>query len=169
MIIDIRDDIPVFLDYVSKRVAEQVKLMAKQKKPQPVTRIDFGFEFGQQNWVVLVFDTRPKAEPDGTWSSLMGKSMLKRKNWPIWHKLADDEVVYFKDVKGKKVNVMKNPDEQICKIVGDALKQTLISARDSGAFEPLTKAKKCELGVENLEGFYGWPLYKDRGRPANLA
>lgn len=169
MVIDIRDDIPVFLEYVGKCVAEQVKLMAKQKKPQPVTRIDFGFEFGEQNWVVLVFDTRPDAEPDGTWSSLMGKSMLKPKHWPIWHKLADDEVVYFKDVKGKKINVMKNPDEQICRIVGDALKQTLITARDSGVFEPLAKADKCELGVENLEGFYGWPLYKDRGRPANLA
>ena len=169
MIIDIRDDIPVFLEYVIKRVAEQGKRMAKQRKPQPITRIDFGFEFGQQNWVVLVFDTRPDAEPDGTWSSLMGKSLFKRKNWPIWEKLADDEVVYFKDVKGKKVSVMKNPDEQISKIVGDALKQTLISARNNGLFESLAKAKKCELGVENLEGFYGWPAYKDRGRPANLA
>ena len=63
---------------------------------------------------------------------------------------------------------MKNPDEMICKIIGDALKHVLITARDKGVFKPLLKMERCELGVENLEGYYGWPAYEKRGRE-NLA
>jgi hypothetical protein len=72
--------------------------------------------------------------------------------------------VFFVDLKGVKKNVMKNPDTKICKIVGDAMKHALLTSRDQGFFKPLPKAGNCELGVENLEGFYGWPKYEDRGQ-----
>jgi hypothetical protein len=26
------------------------------------------------------------------------------------------------------------------------------------------RAKRCEFGVENLEGFFGWPSYDDHGK-----
>ena len=168
MVIDIRKDVPEFEMYVARRVSEHVAASKKQKKPKPEARIDFGFEFGQANWVALVFDTRKDAEPDGEWSRGINKILLKRPKWPIWHKLPDDANVEFTDLKGKKVNVMKNPDEMICKIIGDALKHVLITVRDKGVFKPLLKTEKCELGVENLEGYYGWPAYEKRGRE-NLA
>ena len=168
MVIDIREDVPELLDYVRRRVDEHVAKAAKAKKLPPVKIIEFGFEFGQANWVALVFDTRPDAEPDGEWSRGINKLLLTRPKWPIWHELPDDAKVEFIDLKGKKVNVMKNPDEMICKIVGDTLKHVLITARGKGVFKPLPKAEKCELGVENLEGYYGWPAYDDRGKE-NLA
>ena len=168
MVIDIRKDVPEFEKYVARRVSEHVAASKKHKKMKAVARIDFGFEFGQANWVALVFDTRKDAEPDGEWSRGINKILLKRPKWPIWHKLHDDAIVEFIDLKGKKVNVMKNPDEMICKIVGDTLKHVLITARDKGIFKPLLKTEKCELGVENLEGYYGWPAYEKRGRE-NLA
>lgn len=116
----------------------------------------------------LVFDNRPDAEPDGQWTSQCGKIReLKRPDWPIWHELPDDEIVYFIDLDGKKVNVMDNPDEQICEIVGEAMKHALLAARDEGVFNVLQTAERCELGVENMEGFYGWPIYEDRVK-ANL-
>jgi hypothetical protein len=165
MIIDIRQDIPDFLAYIKKRVAEHVTAAKKQKKPKPVTQIDFGFEFGQGNELWLVFDTRPDAEPDGEWTGQLDKvKSLQRPKWPIWHKLPEDEQVFFIDLKGKKVNVMTNPDEKTCKIVGDAMKHALLTARDEGVFKPLPKAEKCQLGVENMEGYYGWPKYEDRGK-----
>lgn len=168
MVIDIRDDIPEFEKYVARRVSEHMAAAKKLKKPRPVSRIDFGFEFGQANWVALVFDTRKDAEPDGEWSSDIDDILLERPEWPIWDELPDDAKVEFIDLKGKKINVMKDPDEMICKIIGDALKHVLIAARDNGVFKPLVKTEKCELGVENLEGFYGWPAYEKRGRE-NLA
>ena len=165
MIIDIRHDLPDFMAYIRQRVAEQVSASKKLKRPKLVSRIDFGFEFGQGNELWLVFDTRPDAEPDGQWTLQAGKvTELKRPNWPIWDEVPNDEVVYFIDLKGKKVNVMKNPDEKICRIVGDAMKHALTAAREEGVFDALPKAERCEMGVENMEGFYGWPLYKDRGK-----
>jgi hypothetical protein len=161
MIVDIREDLRDFRKYVLRRVKQHIKA---SKRPLPIRRIDFGFEFGQSNWVALVFDTREDAEPDGEWSSWIDDILLTRPKWPIWHELPMDEQVFFIDLKGKKVNVMKDPDTLICTIVGDALKHVLITARDEGLFQPLLKAEKCELGVENLEGFYGWPLYEDRGK-----
>ncbi len=165
MIVDIRDDVPDFSAYIRRRVAEQVAASKKLKKPRPVTRIDFCFEFGQGNELWLVFDTRPDAEPDGEWTVQVDKvAALKRPKWPIWHELPDGEVVFFIDLNGAKVNVMKSPDKKICKIVGKAMKHALIAARDAGVFKQLPKAEHCEMGVENMEGYYGWPKFKDRGK-----
>lgn len=47
MIVDIRKDIPDFLAYIRGRVAQHVAESKKSKGADPITRIDFGFEFGQ--------------------------------------------------------------------------------------------------------------------------
>jgi hypothetical protein len=148
MVIDIRDDLPDLLDYVRRRVGEHLTSSPSRPSAEPVRIIQFGFEFGQANWVALAFDTRPDAEPDGEWSDGVERFLI--------------------DLKGKQIDVMPSPDELICGIVGDALKHVLLTAREQGVFTPLPKADRCELGVENLEGHYGWPAYDDRGRE-NLA
>jgi hypothetical protein len=168
MVIDIRDDLPDLLDYVRRRVGEHLTSSPSRPSAEPVRIIQFGFEFGQANWVALAFDTRPDAEPDGEWSDGVERFLMERPKWPIWHELPDDAQVYFIDLKGKQIDVMPSPDELICGIVGDALKHVLLTAREQGVFTPLPKADRCELGVENLEGHYGWPAYDDRGRE-NLA
>ncbi len=165
MIVDIRKDIPDFLAYIRRRVKAHRTAAKKLGKPKPIGRIDFGFEFGQGNELWLVFDTRPKPEPDGFWTSQVGKvPALKRPHWPIWHELPDGEIVEFIDRNGKTVNVMKNPDKKICKIVGEAMKSALLAAREAGEFRDLTTSPRCELGVENMEGYFGWPRYEDRGK-----
>lgn len=165
MIVDIRDDLPDFIAYIRDRVAEHVAASKELKNPELVTQIDFGFEFGQGNELWLVVDTRPDAKPDGEWTGQVDRvPALKRPQWPIWHELPDGEVVFFIDLNGEKVNVMKSPDKKICKIVGEAMKHALLTAREAGVFQTLPKAEHCEMGVENMEGFYGWPKFKDRGK-----
>lgn len=169
LIIDIREDVPDFLEYARKRVAQHVAKTKRQKEPDPVRIIQFGFEFGQANWIAMFFDTREDADVDGEWTRMgIERVMLKRPKWPIWYKLPDDAHVYFINLAGEKIDVMGNPDKLICQVVGDALKHALVTARKQGMFRSLVKAKKCELHVENLEGYYAWPLYADRGKE-NLA
>jgi len=163
--VDIREEIPELLAYVRLRVSQHVEASARRKKPAQVRMIEFGFEFGQANWLALVFDTRENAEPDGEWSRLLTKKvLLSRPKWPIWHKLDDEARVYFVDLHGKKINVTSNPDKLVCTIIGEALKHVLLRSRREGVFKPVARAPRCELGVENLEGFYGWPRYEDRGK-----
>lgn len=163
MIVDLREEVPELLEYVKRRVDEHLA-KAQSKKLKPVKMIEFGFELGQDNWVALVFDTRPDAEPDGEWSSGINKILLRRSKWPKWHKLPDDAKVFFINLSGKKVDVSDDGDEDSCDIVGEALKQVLLTSRKQGVFDKLPKADRCELGVEHLEGCYGWPDYEDRGK-----
>jgi hypothetical protein len=158
---DIRDDLPDFHKYVQARVKQQLKV---SPKTLPVRRIDFGFSLGQANWVALVFDTRKDAAPDGEWSSWIDDILLERPKWPALNSIPDK--FFMIGLDGKKRDVMKDkdPDRLMHAIIGDALKHTLIMARDEAVFKPLLKAPKCELGVEHLDGYYGWPEYKDRGK-----
>jgi len=48
MIIDIRNDVPDFLGYVRQRVEQH---MASSKPSDRVSRIECGFEIGQENMV----------------------------------------------------------------------------------------------------------------------
>lgn len=84
MIIDIRKDVPEFRAYLTERT----QAYSSNPGKQPVSRIQFGFEFGQTNYVVLVMDSRPDAEPDGEWTMEVDgmfeqKTVLLRPHWPI--------------------------------------------------------------------------------------
>ena len=164
MIIDIRKDLPDFRAYLVERTAAYSRIASNQ----PVSRIHFGFEYGQTNYVVLVLDSRPNAEPDGQWTMEVDKMIdektaLMRPQWPLCDEVAEAEQVSFIDISGKEVDVIENPDQLICDIIGAALKQVLISARNDGIFKSLPKQTRCEMSVENIEGYYGWPHYKNRG------
>lgn len=67
MIIDIRKDVPDFLAYIKRRVAQQVAAAKNQQRPKRVRRIDFGFEFGQGNelWLVLIRGPKPSLMASG--------------------------------------------------------------------------------------------------------
>src|SRR5688500_2377949 len=47
----------------------------------PVKMVEVGFEYSQAGWLVVVFDTRPDAEPDGEWTSLIDGNELERPHW----------------------------------------------------------------------------------------
>ncbi len=157
MKIDIRRDIPEVLAYVRRRVAEQGAVTPQS----PVSMITLGFEFGNENWVALAFDTRPDPEPDGKWTVHVAKFLIRRPGWPNWGEKAQGERVIFTDVLGHEVDITDNPDDLGCKVIGDAMRQVLLTAKKEGAFESLTKAARYELEVENFDGYYGWLASKD--------
>jgi hypothetical protein len=159
MTVDIRDDIPEVLAYVRRRVAEQAANAANR----PVTMITLGFEFGNENWVALAFDTRPNPEPDGRWTVHVAKFLKRRPRWPNWGEKPQGERVIFKSVTGEEVDITDTPDDLGCKVIGDAMREVLLTARREGVFETLAKADHCELEVENFGGYFGWLASKDTG------
>lgn len=163
MIIDIREDAEDFLAYIRHRVGQH---MASSQSSELVGVINFGFEIGQGNMAWLMFDTRLNATPDGTWTlpkNIEKTPRLDRPKWPVFANLPDDKPVFFIDLQGRKVEVLsaENTDELVAIIVGDAMKQALLRARDEGLFNQLPKVAKCPMFVEHMEGFYSWPTCHD--------
>jgi hypothetical protein len=68
----------------------------------------------------------------------------------------------------KYVTVNLGVAAKLEKVFGEFLVGVLKSARADGIFEALPKAERCEPGVEESGGGFGWPVYKDRGKE-NLA
>jgi hypothetical protein len=54
--------------------------------------------------------------------------------------------------------------EDFVALFGDLLKSVLLKARADGILKSLPTAKECHMGVEELDGRYGWPNYEDRGK-----
>ena len=121
-------------------------------------------------WIALVFDTRPDAESDGHWQSHIKENELPFQHWfdavdPINEATAfggeaDPLVITGHD--GKKRTFMQYDVEEIAQQIGSMLWQTLVDARDKSLFRKLPLAKDCLMGIEEQDGYYGWPHYKDR-------
>ena len=52
--------------------------------------------------------------------------------------------------------------------LGETIKNLAIDLRDIGKFERLPRQDGCEVGVEEMNGIYGWPIWEDRHKE-NLA
>jgi hypothetical protein len=55
-------------------------------------------------------------------------------------------------------------DDEYVAVFGELLKGVLLKARKDRVFDSLPKAKKCHMGVEEMDGNYGWPNYEDWGK-----
>ena len=155
-------------DYVAKRVREQ-----NRKSPDaPVKIIALGFDYSHGGFVALYFDTRPNAAPDGEWTVHIEGSELDLPQWNQAAEALGEMPVHFILTDGGKRIVPADDtqftNEEFAGLLGDMLKNVLLSARAEGVFENLRKAERCELMVEELEGHYAWPHYEDRGKE-NLA
>src|SRR5205085_1341027 len=69
---------------------------------------------------------------------------------------------------GTRRELSAGATEQLASALGDMLRAVLLKARADGVYAGLPKAPRCELGVEEQEGTYGWPPYEERGQD-NLA
>ncbi len=128
--------------------------------PGPVKLVEVGYEYSQAGWVVVVFDTRPEAEPDGEWTQLIEDNMLDR---PLWLAAGEsDEPVTLTDLDGTEV--ILPADAELAEYLGEMVKAVVVRARADGVFSELPKAVECELSVEHFSGCYGWPEYEARGQ-----
>jgi hypothetical protein len=134
----------------------------------PITRIDIGYGFEQSGWVALVFDTRPDAEPDGEWTMHIDGNDLERPHWVSARETNEDHPLEVMLPDGSNRELPPGADGELATFLGELLRGVLLKARADGLFAALPKAPQCELGVEEQEGGYGWPVYEARGQD-NLA
>jgi hypothetical protein len=133
-----------------------------------VTRIDIGFGLYYSGWACLVFDTRPDAEPDGEWNEYIEETVLERPRWARACEVVEAEPLALVLPDGTRRELPAGATGQLVTAIGDMLRGVLFKARADGVFGGLPKAPRCELGVEEQDGNYGWPVYEERGRD-NLA
>jgi len=132
--------------------------------PAPVKAVEVGFEYSQAGWLVVVFDTRPDAEPDGEWTSLIEGNELAR---PHWLEAGERvEPITLVQLDGTEAGLPEGVE--LAEILGDVVKAVVLKARADGVFASLPKAPGCELGIEHFSGHFGWPEYEARGQE-NLA
>jgi hypothetical protein len=167
--LDLRKDFADLLAFVSERVRTfDPKTNDGPGKGLGVTRIDIAYQCDQAGWVALVFDTRRGAGPDGQWNSHIKGNTLERPDWQAAFEALEGGSLLVVLHDGKERIFRRGSYDGLTTILGDLLKAVLLQARADGIFAGLSKAPRCELGVEEHDGAYGWPVYEERGRE-NLA
>ena len=167
--LDLRKDFADIYRFVSGRVASfDPATNDGPGKGKRVKRIDLGYQFDQAGWVALVFDTRRDAEPDGQWNAHISGNWLERPKWRAASEANQDEPVLFLMPDGTRHEVPPESYGEFATALGDLLKGVLVKARADGVFVGLPKSTRCELGVEEHDGNYAWPVHEARGQD-NLA
>lgn len=163
--LDLRKDFAEVYAYLAERVRSfDPEANDGPGDPGPITRIDVGYGFEKSGWVALIFDTRPDPEPDGEWNEHIDGNDLERPRWLAAHEANDDKPVRLILPDGTERELPPGSCDAFATVFGDLLKGVLLKARADGVFAGLPKAPRCELGVEEQEGGYGWPAYEERGQ-----
>jgi hypothetical protein len=154
---------------VSKFIARRVKKFAPATNAGPgtgkrVSRIDIGFGVYDDGWVCLVFDTRRAPEPDGEWNEYIEETVLERPRWATACNEVEDKPFRLILHDGTRKELAAGKTNQLVKAIGEMLRSALLKAREDGVFGSLPKTTRCEFGVEEQDGSYGWPKYALRGR-----
>ncbi|MEZ5944642.1 MAG: hypothetical protein R3C18_24915 [Planctomycetaceae bacterium] len=126
--LNLQKDFAKVYEYVSKRVRDfDPATHDGLGGPGKVKIVQMGFEFIQAGWVILVLDTRPNAQSDGSWDCELDRSEL---NMPHWPKASDtnlEESIKLTLVDGSKTVLPANEDLVV--VFGDMLKSVLLKAQ----------------------------------------
>lgn len=177
--INLQKDYKTALKFIKRKV-DTFKASARYgpgDNSDPIKFIELGYEYGQNGYIALVFDTRVNASRDGSWTCYIQENV---KSFPEWNKVID----YFYDEKepiklitidGKEFvfsqdgNVTGNFDEldNLDEIedfkayfIGEMLKKAMITTRKEDIFSQLPLTEDAFMGIEHSEGAYGWPNYE---------
>lgn len=132
----------------------------------PVRIVEIGFEYSQDGWIVVVFDTRPNVEPDGEWTALIGGNQLDRSHWLAIGEANMDGPVSVLQLNGTKAILPSGTE--LAEVLGELVKAVVLKARADGVFAGLPKAPGCALVIEHFGGAYVWPEDEECGK-GNLA
>ncbi len=159
-------NINLFLDYrkISKYIKERVKEypvyfnIGPGKDPDPITQITLGYDFIQEGWVALIFDTRKNTEVDGEWQSYISHNRI---DFPFWRKGFDDIIENKKPLTitfaNHKNEIIKKQDEKlIAKVIGEMLCDVLTESQNKGVLAKLPLNDNCLLCIEHHKGLFGW-------------
>jgi hypothetical protein len=169
MPLDLRRDFADIYAYVKDRVRTlDLTNNHGPGKGGQVKVIDVGYECDQSAWVVVVFDTRPDAEPDGEWTLYIEeRNELPRPHWLQALKTVVKRGITLILPNGSPMEIpavgsAQGRYEQFGGVLGEMIKAVLLQARADGVFAALPKAADCELVVEHFNGAYGWSAYESR-------
>ncbi len=169
--LDLRKDFAEILAYVADRVRTfdpKSNDGPGKGKGKLVKFIEVGYQCDQSGWVALIFDTRPDAEPDGEWNAHIEGNTLDRPDWLSAFEGLEGGPLVVVLPDGKERKLRKGSFDKLTTILGELLRDVLLKAKADGILARLPKAPGCEVGVEEHDGAYGWPVYEERGRE-NLA
>jgi hypothetical protein len=160
--LDLGKDFDAVYEYLAKRVRDFDPVNHNGLGgPGHVKIIHLGFDFVHAGWVVVVFDTRPDAEPDGEWTSEIDGNELKMPHWRRASETNMEQAITLLMADGSQTEIPAKTELAVP--LGDMLKGVLLKARASGTFAALPKSLGCELSVEHFDGAYAWPEYEARG------
>jgi hypothetical protein len=125
-----------------------------------VNAVEVGFEYAKSGWLVVVFDTRPDAGPDGEWTSRIDGNELERPHWLE----AGESAVLVSLIRLDGTETTLSDEDELGDVLGEMVKAVLLKARADGLFASLPKSPGCELLIENFDGGYGWPEYEALGK-----
>ena len=138
---------------------------------EKIRYLEFGYEVEQANWVALIFDTRVDAKPDGEWTMYLENTLLAFEDWTtILDKAYENEV--FVSVKRMDGTLFEIPPSQegveaLSMLVGEMLKEVLFKLKVEGVLFSLPLSENAFMGVEDINGYWGWPPY-DRLRDEGI-
>lgn len=163
MDLNLKKDMRAIARHLKKRAAEYPEYVNEGpgRDEDTITQITLGFEYDQAGWVALIFDTRPEAEVDGEWNGYIEENAFELPHWT--EALYDHEGavrVTLPSSKTKKLSASRD-EEATAKLLGEALRDALVQARDKGVFKKLPLADGCRFTVEHQEGAWGWSEGED--------
>jgi hypothetical protein len=156
--------IATFLERAARRFATAQR---DRLKSQRVSGIGLGYVYytnGDPPKVYVHFDTRPDHEPDGEWTHEFWETLLRTK-WQAFldaHEASDFRGAVI-DHTGKTHELKRLKGDPMALLVGKMLVEALKQTRKRGVFSKLRRSDNCEMGVEDIDGTFGWPAYAKRG------
>lgn len=157
MKIDLRKDRKSLLKYLKTRVREYpIYINAGPGADEDdITQITLGYQFDQDGWAALVFDTRENAAVDGVWQNYLEETAVELPHWyEASEELASGQSVHIVNSSGEASTI--DDGNSLADLFGEFLRDLLVSCRDDGLFDSLPCHDHCRFTVEEHESQYGW-------------
>jgi hypothetical protein len=126
-----------------------------------VKMVYVGYNFDQSGWLALVFDRRPDAGHDGTWTLYLEGNRLDRPRWVVARERNEEWPI---QVRGEDGVVRDLPaGTHFGWLLGRLLVGVLRRAERDGVFARLPRADGFRLGLEEFNGSLGWDSHTGYG------
>ncbi len=158
MTFDLTNDANEFRNYLCSRISQYANLA----RALPVKLLEVGFQFDQGGAIVVHFDCRPNAQTDGTWTMRYQGNTLDRLHWPNLTERVFESSVTFIKLDGASRTLPNdcsksaNLEQEMASLLGEMLRDSMIAAIASHELDLLPKAPGFMIGIEELNGNYGW-------------
>lgn len=180
MILDLRKDARTIRKFLAERVKSYIAGEAKRRGS--ISAVGITYEFAQRGWVLIHFDNRPVHERDGEITSSR-KDRIKLPHWfavvkalhyfttadfdPEWGTYG--RVIRKRPVTiilpdGTRKNAINITENAYSAILGKLIKEVALRAKKEKCFDKLPKHPICQLDIDDFNGTWAWPGYKQLGR-----